>query len=63
MNKTIMALFLAAVSAAATPALARPHHAAHDHKPVYSTPAGNIDSGYYPPRTWNEIEISGPNSY
>ena len=30
--------------------------------PPRGTP-GKIDSGYGPPRTWDEIEVSGPNSY
>ena len=63
MSKTILSLALAVAFAAATPALARPHHAAHARQPAYSAPADKIDSGYYPPRTWDEIEISGPNSY
>ena len=63
MSKTILFLVLAAAFAAASPALARPNHAVRHHPPVYSAPAGHIDSGYYPPRTWDEIEISGPNSY
>ena len=63
MSKTILSLALAAAFVAAAPAFARTNHAARHHQPVYSAPAGKIDSGYYPPRTWDEIEISGPNSY
>jgi len=63
MKKTTLFLVVAAVAVAGSPALARSHHAAHNNPPRYSAPAGKIDSGYYPPRTWDEIEISGPNSY
>jgi len=40
--------------AAATPALARPHH-----RPS-PAPSGEIDSGYGPPINWNDIEVSHP---
>jgi hypothetical protein len=36
-------------------ASARPTH----HQPVVSG-SSTVDSGYYPPRNWNEIEISVP---
>lgn len=57
MNKAMAALSLALTFATA---LARPHHGLHHPQPVYSAPSGNIDLGYYPPRAWDEIEISGP---
>jgi hypothetical protein len=38
-------------------ASARPAH--HQHQPVVSG-SSTVDSGYYPPRNWNEIEISVP---
>ena len=52
MKKTATAL--AIVLALTAVASARPvHHRA-------ATGASTVDSGYYPPRNWNEIEVSVP---
>ena len=47
--------------AAASPSYGRSYDRRYP-APVRGTP-GKIDSGYGPPRTWDEIEVSGPNSY
>jgi hypothetical protein len=55
MKKAAAALAIA-LALTATAATARP---AHQHHPV-ATGSSTIDSGYYPPRNWNEIEVSVP---
>jgi hypothetical protein len=57
MNRIIAALSVQLVLAAtATPALARAHH----HRSADPASYGRIDSGWGPPRNWNEIEVSHP---
>jgi hypothetical protein len=50
------AAFAIALALTATAASAKPQH---HHRPV-ATGASTIDSGYGPPRNWNEIEVSVP---
>jgi hypothetical protein len=59
MNKTIAAICVGLLLAAAVgPASARKHHNRHA-DPVAASP-GHINSGWGPPRTWDEIEVSHP---
>ena len=55
--KKAAAAFAIALALTASAASARPQH--HRHQPA-ATGSSTIDSGYYPPRTWNEIEVSVP---
>jgi len=50
------AAFAVALALVATAASAAPRH---HHEPV-ATGSSTVDSGYYPPRNWNEIEVSVP---
>jgi hypothetical protein len=50
------AAFAVALALVATAVSAAPRH---HHEPV-ATGSGAVDSGYYPPRNWNEIEVSVP---
>jgi hypothetical protein len=52
------AAFTIALALVATAASAAPRHH-HQQQPV-ATGSSTIDSGYYPPRNWNEIEVSVP---
>jgi hypothetical protein len=57
MNKTIAALCLGlTLAATAGPAFARAHH----HRQADPAPQSRINSGWGPPTTWDEIEISHP---
>jgi hypothetical protein len=44
------------VAAASTPAFARARH----RQQTETVPYGHINSGWGPPRTWDEIEVSHP---
>ena len=55
MTKAAAALAIA-LALTATAASARPQH----HRQPAATASGTIDSGYYAPRNWSEIEVSGP---
>lgn len=57
MKKATAALSIAlVVAAASTPAFARARH----RQQTATVPYGHIDSGWGPPRTWGEIEVSHP---
>lgn len=59
MNKAIAAVCVGLVlAAAALPASARTKH--HRHTDPAAAPQHTINSGWGPPRTWDEIEISVP---
>jgi len=59
MNKTIAAVCVGLVlAAAAGPASARMKH--RRHADPAAAPHSKINSGWGPPRTWDEIEISHP---
>ena len=54
MTKAAAAFAIALALATTAASAAQPRH---HHQPV-ATGSSTIDSGYYPPRNWNEIEIS-----
>ena len=59
MNNAIAAMCVALLLAvAANPASARTKH--HRHAGPAAAPWVHINSGWGPPRTWDEIEISHP---
>ena len=59
MNKTVAAICVGLLlAAAAGPASARTKH--HRHADPAAAPYSKINSGWGPPRTWDEIEISHP---
>jgi hypothetical protein len=59
MNKTIAAACVGLILAAgAGPALARVKH--HRHADPAAAPQSHTNSGWGPPRTWDEIEVSVP---
>jgi len=59
MSKAIAATCVVLLLAAASgPASARKHHLQHSDPPAGAQ--SHINSGWGPPRTWDEIEISHP---
>jgi len=59
MNKIIAAVCGGLILAAAGPAFARkPHH--RDAQPAPAPYGSKINSGWGPPMTWDEIEVSHP---
>jgi hypothetical protein len=59
MSRAIAAICVGLLlAAAAAPALARVKH--HRHANPAPVAHSRINSGWGPPRTWDEIEVSGP---